>query len=170
MLHVSIALIYTPPSMCGATTNIITALDTMTSLLHLLCTTVVNPCSITPVLSVLVVGIDKKWCSLKAWLWAASTVCSRTMHVPFCSAGALTPFGDLHNYHPPPPPHYPDIGRSSHLHLLRVFLLSTAFPLLTWVHPRVYNTLCILCLYGLRPFVCTVPKEKLHCSGHVCHL
>ncbi|KAL3157808.1 hypothetical protein ABBQ32_012230 [Trebouxia sp. C0010 RCD-2024] len=54
-------------------------------------------------------GIDKKWCSLKAWRWAASTVCSRTMHVPFCPAGALTPFGDLHNYHPAPPPHYPDI-------------------------------------------------------------
>lgn len=56
------------------------------------------------------VGLPKKWCSLKAWLWASSTVCSRTMHVPFSSAGALTPFGDLHNYHPPPPPHYPEIG------------------------------------------------------------
>ncbi|KAL0036386.1 hypothetical protein WJX77_005489 [Trebouxia sp. C0004] len=54
-------------------------------------------------------GLPKKWCSLKAWLWASSTVCSRTMHVPFSSAGALTPFGDLHNYHPPPPPHYPEI-------------------------------------------------------------
>ena len=56
-------------------------------------------------------GLPKKWCSLKAWLWASSTVCSRTMHVPFSSAGALTPFGDLHNYHPPPPPHYPEIGQ-----------------------------------------------------------
>ncbi|KAA6425332.1 MAG: hypothetical protein FRX49_04825, partial [Trebouxia sp. A1-2] len=54
-------------------------------------------------------GLPKKWCSLKAWLWASSTVCSRTMHVPSSSAGALTPFGDLHNYHPPPPPHYPEI-------------------------------------------------------------
>ncbi len=55
-------------------------------------------------------GLPKKWCSLKAWLWASSTVCSRTMHVPYSSAGALTPFGDLHNYHSPPPPHYPEIG------------------------------------------------------------
>lgn len=117
MLHVSDALVHKPYSMHGATTNIITASDTITTFLHLLCKTVI-PCSFIPVLSVLVVGVDKKWCSLKAWLWAASTVCSRTMHVPFCSAGALTPFGDLHNYHSPPPPHYPDIGQFSHLYLL----------------------------------------------------
>ena len=59
---------------------------------------------------VLLTGVAK-WCSQKAWLWAASTVCSRTMHIPFCPAGALMPFGDLHNYHPPPAPHYPDIGQ-----------------------------------------------------------
>ena len=86
-------------------------------------------CPATPD-SALVVGIEKKWCSLKAWLWAAGTVCSRTMHVPFCSAGALTPFGDLHNYHPPPPPHYPDIGQSINLppYLLLVFYSLTASP------------------------------------------
>lgn len=33
------------------------------------------------------------------------------MHVPFSSAGALAPFGDLHNYQPPPAPHYPEIGQ-----------------------------------------------------------
>ncbi len=67
-----------------------------------------NRCS-----NICIVGLPKKWCSLKAWLWAASTICSRTMHVPFSSAGALTPFGDLHNYHSPPPPHYPEIGELS---------------------------------------------------------
>lgn len=41
---------------------------------------------------------------LQAWLWAASTLSSRTMYVPYDPAGALTPFGDLHNYAPPPPP------------------------------------------------------------------
>lgn len=74
--------------------------------------TLFKKCFITAdCVNALLIGIDKKWCSLKAWRWAASTVCSRTMHVPFCPAGALTPFGDLHNYHPAPPPHYPDIGQ-----------------------------------------------------------
>lgn len=48
-----------------------------------------------------------KWRSLQAWLWAASTLCSRTMYLPGDPAGALTPFGDLHNYRPPPPPFAP---------------------------------------------------------------
>jgi histone-lysine N-methyltransferase SETD3 len=48
-----------------------------------------------------------KWRSRGAWLWAASTLSSRTMYLPFDSAGALTPFGDLHNYRPPPPPFAP---------------------------------------------------------------
>ena len=63
--------------------------------------------------SAMLAGMSRKWCSTKAWLWAASTVCSRTMHVPFSSAGALAPFGDLHNYQPPPAPHYPEIGQLS---------------------------------------------------------
>ena len=46
---------------------------------------------------------------LQAWLWAASTLSSRTMYVPFDEAGALTPFGDLHNYAPPPPPYTPSL-------------------------------------------------------------
>jgi SET domain len=46
-----------------------------------------------------------KWCSRRAWLWAASTISSRTMYLPWCQAGALTPFGDLHNHCPPPPPY-----------------------------------------------------------------
>lgn len=37
------------------------------------------------------------------------------MHVPFSSAGALAPFGDLHNYQPPPAPHYPEIGKPNTL-------------------------------------------------------
>ncbi|KAL4458878.1 hypothetical protein ABPG75_013743 [Micractinium tetrahymenae] len=48
-----------------------------------------------------------KWRSRAAWLWAASTLSSRTMYLPGDPAGALTPFGDLHNYRPPPPPFTP---------------------------------------------------------------
>lgn len=48
-----------------------------------------------------------KWRGRAAWLWAASTLSSRTMHLPGDPAGALTPFGDLHNYRPPPPPFTP---------------------------------------------------------------
>jgi histone-lysine N-methyltransferase SETD3 len=51
--------------------------------------------------------LEPKWRRLGAWLWAASTLSSRTMYLPFDSAGALTPFGDLHNYRPPPPPFTP---------------------------------------------------------------
>lgn len=48
-----------------------------------------------------------KWRGRAAWLWAASTLSSRTMYLPGDPAGALTPFGDLHNYRPPPPPFTP---------------------------------------------------------------
>ncbi|KAK9811842.1 hypothetical protein WJX72_011071 [[Myrmecia] bisecta] len=60
-----------------------------------------------PVLKAL--GLPPKWRSKKAWLWASATVSSRTMYVPFCKGGALTPFGDLHNYCPPPPNALPHI-------------------------------------------------------------
>ena len=102
-------------------------------------------------------GIEKKWCSQKAWLWAASTVCSRTMHVPFCSAGALTPFGDLHNYHHPPPPHYPDIGQWSHLSTISVYCLSSVL-----CKPALH----MLCLQGQRPCVCMIWIEQQDCSRH----
>lgn len=48
--------------------------------------------------------LGPKWRSKAAWRWAASTLSSRTMFMPGDAAGALTPFGDLHNYQPPPPP------------------------------------------------------------------
>lgn len=50
-----------------------------------------------------------KWRTLAAWLWATATIASRTMYVPWDTVGALTPFGDLHNYEPPPPPCTPDL-------------------------------------------------------------
>lgn len=52
-------------------------------------------------------GLAAKWRGRGAWLWAASTLSSRTMYLPSDSAGALAPFGDLHNYRPPPPPYIP---------------------------------------------------------------
>lgn len=54
-------------------------------------------------------GLPAKWQSLKAWLWSFATLTSRTMFVPWDSAGALTPFGDLHNYQPPPQGFLPDV-------------------------------------------------------------
>nr|ADX78230.1 CIA6 [Chlamydomonas reinhardtii] len=55
-------------------------------------------------------GLPKRFALLRSWLWAASTLHSRTMFLPWCPAGALTPFGDLHNYAPPPPPYVPQLG------------------------------------------------------------
>lgn len=56
-----------------------------------------------------VLGLAPNWRSRGAWLWAASTLSSRTMHVPYDSAGALTPYGDLFNFRPPPPPVVPTL-------------------------------------------------------------
>ncbi|GMH35914.1 hypothetical protein BSKO_03782 [Bryopsis sp. KO-2023] len=53
--------------------------------------------------------LHPKYRSRMAWLWAASTIASRTMFLPFDEAGALTPFGDFLNYEPPPAP-LPPIG------------------------------------------------------------
>lgn len=53
--------------------------------------------------------LPPKLLSKSAWLWALSTLSSRTMFMPTDSAGALTPFGDLLNYAPPPPPYLPDL-------------------------------------------------------------
>ncbi|KAL7094268.1 hypothetical protein ACP275_11G092400 [Erythranthe tilingii] len=39
--------------------------------------------------------------TFKAWLWASATVSSRTMHIPWDSAGCLCPVGDFFNYAPP---------------------------------------------------------------------
>eukprot|EP00803_Ostreobium_quekettii_P008543 evm.model.scf_2881.1 EVM.evm.TU.scf_2881.1 scf_2881:1985-3226(+) len=51
--------------------------------------------------------LGTKWRSRKAWWWATSTLSSRTMFVPWDSAGALTPLGDLLNYRHPTPPFTP---------------------------------------------------------------
>ncbi|GLC41210.1 hypothetical protein PLESTB_001526700 [Pleodorina starrii] len=55
-------------------------------------------------------GLPKRFTSFRAWLWAASSLHSRTMYLPWCPAGALTPYGDLHNYQPPPAPYTPQLG------------------------------------------------------------
>lgn len=60
-----------------------------------------------PVLTAL--PLAPKFLSKAAWLWALSTLSSRTMYMPTDDAGALTPFGDLHNYAPPPPPVTPQL-------------------------------------------------------------
>ncbi|KAK4430486.1 protein SET DOMAIN GROUP 40 [Sesamum alatum] len=36
-----------------------------------------------------------------AWLWASATISSRTMHIPWDTAGCLCPVGDFFNYAPP---------------------------------------------------------------------
>jgi len=62
-------------------------------------------------------GVDRRWRTVSAWQWAAATLASRTMHMPGEAAGVLTPFGDLHNYLPPPPPHLPTVPGVSGLDL-----------------------------------------------------
>lgn len=39
--------------------------------------------------------------SFKAWLWASATISSRTMHVPWDTAGCFCPVGDFFNYAAP---------------------------------------------------------------------
>ncbi|KAE9615081.1 putative histone-lysine N-methyltransferase chromatin remodeling SET family [Lupinus albus] len=39
--------------------------------------------------------------TFKAWVWAAATISSRTLHVPWDEAGCLCPVGDLFNYDAP---------------------------------------------------------------------
>lgn len=49
-----------------------------------------------------------KFRSFGAFLWAHQTLTSRTMYLPDDAAGCLTPYGDLFNYCPPPPPFTPE--------------------------------------------------------------
>ncbi|XP_020234127.1 protein SET DOMAIN GROUP 40 isoform X2 [Cajanus cajan] len=39
--------------------------------------------------------------TFKAWIWAAATISSRTLHIPWDEAGCLCPVGDLFNYDAP---------------------------------------------------------------------
>ncbi|EIE21593.1 SET domain-containing protein [Coccomyxa subellipsoidea C-169] len=48
--------------------------------------------------------------SVKPLLNALATVASRTMYLPDDAAGALMPFGDLHNHRSPPAAATPDLG------------------------------------------------------------
>ncbi|CAH8320190.1 unnamed protein product [Eruca vesicaria subsp. sativa] len=45
--------------------------------------------------------LKPKFQSLQAWNWASATISSRTLHVPWDSAGCLCPVGDLFNYDAP---------------------------------------------------------------------
>ncbi|CAD5331934.1 unnamed protein product [Arabidopsis thaliana] len=45
--------------------------------------------------------LKPKFRSFQAWLWASATISSRTLHVPWDSAGCLCPVGDLFNYDAP---------------------------------------------------------------------
>jgi hypothetical protein len=47
---------------------------------------------------------NTKWASKKAFLWALSSLSSRTMYFPDDTVGVLCPYGDLHNYRSPPGP------------------------------------------------------------------
>ncbi len=55
------------------------------------------------------IGLPATYRSFGAWAWAAATISSRTVFVPFDAAGALCPVGDLFNYVPPTPPHVPKV-------------------------------------------------------------
>ena len=54
--------------------------------------------------------MDKRFKTLSAWIWALSTLSSRTMYMQGDTIGVLTPYGDLHNYGCPPPPFTLNIG------------------------------------------------------------
>jgi hypothetical protein len=54
--------------------------------------------------------LPAKLLTLGAWLWAAASVASRTVFVPFDAAGALCPVGDLFNYTPPPCSAEPEVN------------------------------------------------------------
>lgn len=45
--------------------------------------------------------LKPQFVNFKAWLWASETISSRTLHVPWDSAGCLCPVGDFFNYAPP---------------------------------------------------------------------
>ncbi|KFK25937.1 hypothetical protein AALP_AA8G182500 [Arabis alpina] len=45
--------------------------------------------------------LKPKFQSLQAWLWASATISSRTLHIPWDSAGCLCPVADLFNYDAP---------------------------------------------------------------------
>jgi len=58
-----------------------------------------------------ILGVSKMWRTRRAWSWAVSCVSSRSMFYPGEGKekdgpgySILFPFGDLHNYFPPPPP------------------------------------------------------------------
>jgi hypothetical protein len=60
--------------------------------------------------------LPSRFTSLHAWIWALSTLSSRTMYLRTSvndthdsGGGCLTPFGDLFNYEPPPPPLTPSL-------------------------------------------------------------
>ncbi|KAK3250671.1 hypothetical protein CYMTET_39960 [Cymbomonas tetramitiformis] len=56
-----------------------------------------------------VLNVPKRLRTLGAWMWARATCDSRTVSVPFDSAGALCPMGDLFNYAPPAVPAEPEV-------------------------------------------------------------
>lgn len=45
--------------------------------------------------------LKPQFVTFKAWLWASATISSRTLHVPWDTAGCLCPVGDLFNYAAP---------------------------------------------------------------------
>ncbi|KZV53812.1 protein SET DOMAIN group 40 [Dorcoceras hygrometricum] len=45
--------------------------------------------------------LKPQFMTFKAWLWASATISSRTMHIPWNTAGCLCPVGDFFNYTPP---------------------------------------------------------------------
>ncbi|MCO5612325.1 hypothetical protein L7F22_066592 [Adiantum nelumboides] len=76
-----------------------------------------------------ILGLKGRFVTFKAWQWACSTVSSRTLHVPWSSAGTLCPMGDLFNYAPPGNTHAegtktPSYCNLSDTHVENLFLVE----------------------------------------------
>ncbi|KAJ8511264.1 hypothetical protein OPV22_001698 [Ensete ventricosum] len=50
--------------------------------------------------------------TFRSWLWASATISSRTLHIPWDSAGCLCPVGDLFNYAAPDEDDSPEMSDS----------------------------------------------------------
>ncbi|WOL16853.1 hypothetical protein Cni_G25641 [Canna indica] len=50
--------------------------------------------------------------TFRSWLWASATISSRTLHIPWDSAGCLCPVGDLFNYAAPDEDYCPENSES----------------------------------------------------------
>ncbi|XP_042393864.1 protein SET DOMAIN GROUP 40-like [Zingiber officinale] len=58
--------------------------------------------------------LKPQFLTFSSWRWASATVSSRTLHIPWDSAGCLCPIGDLFNYAAPDEEHSPENSEDTH--------------------------------------------------------